>query len=186
MTIHSAHHNSKDTESTKNEKAIYTTFLIVGSVVIGWVPGAVVYYLVCDDCLLNNVGGPLQGFIVHCTTYALVILKSGVNSYIYAARMHEIKIAVRRMYQYFKIRCCPNSRSRAGHLYGSDQHLYFSDYQRNRAGGTTVSMYSRSTITRTKTKPNAKRKSSDVQAPLTVAASNGNSQGHETGDTSCL
>uniref|UniRef100_A0A8D8QJX9 5-hydroxytryptamine receptor 7 n=1 Tax=Cacopsylla melanoneura TaxID=428564 RepID=A0A8D8QJX9_9HEMI len=187
MTIHSSHHNSKDSESTKNEKAIYTTFLIVGSVVIGWMPGAISYYLVCDDCFFTNadLGGPLESFIIHCTIQALVILKSGVNSYIYAARMHEIKNAVRRMYQYYKIRFCPNSRTRAGHLFGSDQHLYFSEYQRNRPGGTTVSMYSRSTITRTK-KPNAKRKSSDVQAPLTAAATNGASQSYETGDTSCL
>lgn len=92
-TVHSSHHNQKDaSETTKNEKAIYTTFLIVGSVVIGWVPAALMYFLICDDCLLEGNWGPFSTFIISVTIQALIILKSGVNSYIYAARMHEIKV----------------------------------------------------------------------------------------------
>ncbi|KAI5700989.1 hypothetical protein M8J75_005005 [Diaphorina citri] len=183
-TVHSSHHNQKDaSETTKNEKAIYTTFLIVGSVVIGWVPAALMYFLICDDCLLEGNWGPFSTFIISVTIQALIILKSGVNSYIYAARMHEIKIAVRRMYQYFKVRCCPHTRSRA-HLYGSDQNLYFSEYQRNRPAGTTVSMYSRSTLRGTK-KPH-RRKSSEVTTTAAVFSNGENGKLYPAGDTSCL
>lgn len=87
------------------------------------------------------------------------------------------------MYQYFKVRCCPHTRSRA-HLYGSDQNLYFSEYQRNRPAGTTVSMYSRSTLRGTK-KPH-RRKSSEVTTTAAVFSNGENGKLYPTGDTSCL
>lgn len=74
-------------------------FLHIGSYVIGWMPGTIVFILVCKDCLLKFdwVNGNGQ-FFVYNAINCLIILKTMVNPIIYAARMHEIKMATRRMH----------------------------------------------------------------------------------------
>ncbi|XP_072743257.1 uncharacterized protein [Anoplolepis gracilipes] len=91
--------NNNCRQMARNVKAVHTTLYILGSFVIGWMPAVIVYMLVCDDCILQ-----LNGISVHTTFFiyavinGLIILKTLVNPIIYAARMHEIKIATRRMH----------------------------------------------------------------------------------------
>ncbi|KAE9528120.1 hypothetical protein AGLY_012542 [Aphis glycines] len=88
-----------ESQQSKNEKALYTTLIIVGSVVVGWMPACLQYYLICTDCIIQPDWGSLTvKFYTYFATNCLVILKSAVNSYIYAARMQEIQVAIRKMY----------------------------------------------------------------------------------------
>ncbi|XP_015517077.1 lysophosphatidic acid receptor 1-like [Neodiprion lecontei] len=86
-------------QMARNVKAIHTTLYILGSYVVGWMPGTILYILACDDCLLNLdwVTGRAK-FLVYNAVNCLIILKTLVNPIIYAARMHEIKVAKRRMH----------------------------------------------------------------------------------------
>ncbi|XP_067203754.1 trace amine-associated receptor 4-like isoform X2 [Linepithema humile] len=83
----------------RNIKAINTTLYILGSFIIGWMPGVIMFMLFCEDCVwqLKNVISMNIAFIIYTIINFLIILKTLVNPIIYAARMHEIKIAKRRM-----------------------------------------------------------------------------------------
>lgn len=84
-----------ESQQSKNEKALYTTLMIVGSVVIGWMPACLQYYLICIDCIIQpNWAGFTIRFYTYFATNCLVILKSAINSYIYAARMQEIQVNI--------------------------------------------------------------------------------------------
>lgn len=89
---------SNSRQMARNVKAIHTTLYILGSFVIGWMPGVMMYMLVCNDCVLqlNGVSARVV-FFIYAIINGLIILKTLVNPIIYAARMHEIKIATRRM-----------------------------------------------------------------------------------------
>ncbi|KYN04066.1 Trace amine-associated receptor 3 [Cyphomyrmex costatus] len=89
-------------QMARNVKAIHTTLYILGSFVVGWMPGVIMYMLVCNDCVLqlNGVSARVI-FFIYATINGLIILKTLVNPIIYAARMHEIKIATRRMHDAF-------------------------------------------------------------------------------------
>lgn len=69
--------------------------MIVGSVVVGWMPACLQYYLICTDCIIKP---DWASFSVKFYTYFainfLVIFKSAINSYIYAARMQEIQVNI--------------------------------------------------------------------------------------------
>lgn len=67
--------------------------MIVGSVVVGWMPACLQYYLICTDCLIrpNWASFPIK-FYTYFAINCLLILKSAINSYIYAARMQEIQV----------------------------------------------------------------------------------------------
>ncbi|XP_071573858.1 adrenocorticotropic hormone receptor-like [Temnothorax nylanderi] len=93
---------SNSRQMARNVKAIHTTLYILGSFVIGWMPGVMMYMLVCNDCVLQLNGVSARGvFLIYATINGLIILKTLVNPIIYAARMHEIKIATRRMHDAF-------------------------------------------------------------------------------------
>jgi len=65
-----------------------------GSFVIGWMPGVMIYVLVCDDCVFQfNWVSPRATFFIYTVINGLIILKTLVNPIIYAARMHEIKVS---------------------------------------------------------------------------------------------
>ncbi|XP_015608084.1 trace amine-associated receptor 8a [Cephus cinctus] len=89
-------------QMARSVKAIHTTLYILGSYVVGWMPGTILYTLVCKDCLLDLSGLTKNGiFFVICAVNLLIILKTIVNPIIYAARMQEIKVATRRMRGWF-------------------------------------------------------------------------------------
>ncbi|XP_067004292.2 glucose-dependent insulinotropic receptor [Anabrus simplex] len=99
---------SRHQQMARNVKAIYTTMFILGSFVIGWMPALVVLLLVCHDCRYRLDSGHKVVMIgVHSFTNFLVILKTLLNPIIYAARMHEIKVAIRRMHCSIRRVCCP-------------------------------------------------------------------------------
>lgn len=84
-----------EAQQSKNEKALYTTLMIVGSVVVGWMPACLQYYLICTDCIVKpDWANFTVRFYTYFSTNCLVILKSGINSYIYAARMQEIQVNI--------------------------------------------------------------------------------------------
>ncbi|XP_050542375.1 trace amine-associated receptor 3-like isoform X2 [Daktulosphaira vitifoliae] len=86
-------------QQCKTEKAVYTTLMIVGSVVIGWMPACLQYYLICNNCVIQPDWSSLKiRFYTYFAINCLVILKSAVNSYIYAARMQDIQVAICKMY----------------------------------------------------------------------------------------
>ncbi|KAK9499357.1 hypothetical protein O3M35_002405 [Rhynocoris fuscipes] len=91
---------------TRNEKALRTTLLIVGTVVLGWLPATLYFYLVCDDCIFKlNWDPPIVRLFTNAFINSLIMLKTTLNSYIYAARMHEIKAALKLMRLRVKT-CC--------------------------------------------------------------------------------
>ncbi|XP_011877478.1 PREDICTED: trace amine-associated receptor 4-like isoform X1 [Vollenhovia emeryi] len=93
---------SNSRQMARNVKAIHTTLYILGSFVIGWMPGVTMYMLVCNDCVLQLRGVSARVmFFIYAIINGLIILKTLVNPIIYAARMHEIKIAMRRMHDAF-------------------------------------------------------------------------------------
>lgn len=86
-------HRQTEVQQSKNEKALYTTLMIVGSVVVGWMPACIQYYLICSNCVIQpDWANFTVRFYTYFLTNCLVILKSGINSYIYAARMQEIQV----------------------------------------------------------------------------------------------
>ncbi|CAL1680360.1 unnamed protein product [Lasius platythorax] len=93
---------SNSRQMTQNVKAVHTTLYILGSFVIGWMPAVIVYMLVCNDCILQLNGVSMHTtFFIYAVINGLIILKTLINPIIYAARMHEIKVATRRMHKAF-------------------------------------------------------------------------------------
>ncbi|XP_049786038.1 beta-3 adrenergic receptor-like [Schistocerca cancellata] len=87
-------------QMARSVKAIRTTLLILGSYVVGLMPGVLVFVLVCADCPFPFPETPrdkLRMFFIYTTVNFLIILKTLLNPIIYAARMQEIKAATRRM-----------------------------------------------------------------------------------------
>lgn len=61
-------------------------------------PATFLYVLVCDDCLLKfDWTTGYSRFMIYNVANFLIILKTLINPIIYAARMHEIQVATRRM-----------------------------------------------------------------------------------------
>ncbi|KAM0732736.1 Trace amine-associated receptor 3 [Formica fusca] len=99
-TAEAMRNNSR--QMARNVKAVHTTLYILGSFVIGWMPGVIMYMLFCDDCILQLKGVSMHTkFFIYAVINGLIILKTLVNPIIYAARMHEIKIATKRMHNAF-------------------------------------------------------------------------------------
>ncbi|XP_046659549.1 uncharacterized protein LOC124353650 [Homalodisca vitripennis] len=73
--------------------------MILGSTVIGWLPAFTYFALICKDCLFSELWmmGNMTEVIILIIVNFLMIGKTATNSYIYACRMKEIKIALRRM-----------------------------------------------------------------------------------------
>lgn len=69
--------------------------LIVGSLIAGWTPGLIYFALVCDqECLINRktYATRIQNLLIASFSMSLLIIKTALNSYIYVARMQEIKV----------------------------------------------------------------------------------------------
>uniref|UniRef100_A0A1B6D5L0 G-protein coupled receptors family 1 profile domain-containing protein n=1 Tax=Clastoptera arizonana TaxID=38151 RepID=A0A1B6D5L0_9HEMI len=85
--------------SKVNEKALLTTLLILGSIIVGWLPAVIFFYLSCDDGCMYKVEwkDKRAQIIVSAVIQALIICKNASNTYIYAFRMREIKTAISKM-----------------------------------------------------------------------------------------
>jgi hypothetical protein len=84
---------SKSAFTLNNSNVITIICDSQGSFVIGWMPGVMIYVLVCDDCVFQfNWVSPRAMFFIYTMINGLIILKTLVNPIIYAARMHEIKV----------------------------------------------------------------------------------------------
>ncbi|XP_047115809.1 beta-3 adrenergic receptor-like [Schistocerca piceifrons] len=97
---HHHQHQHSNQQMARSVKAIRTTLLILGSYVIGLMPGVLVFVLVCADCPFPFPETPrdkFRMFFIYTTVNFLIILKTLLNPIIYAARMQEIKAATRRM-----------------------------------------------------------------------------------------
>ncbi|XP_059470314.1 melanocortin receptor 5-like [Neocloeon triangulifer] len=82
----------------RSVKAVKTTVLILGTYVVGWMPAVLVYCLVCADCLYHfTAADRITMFVLYTTVNFMYILKTLVDPIIYAARMHEIKLALKKM-----------------------------------------------------------------------------------------
>ncbi|XP_065161166.1 trace amine-associated receptor 4-like [Atheta coriaria] len=86
-----------------NVKAVYTTLLILGSFLVGWLPAVTIFVLICaDGCVFATDKfaqevGLLMQFVIGWLSNILIILKTVANPIIYSARMIEIKDGMRRM-----------------------------------------------------------------------------------------
>ncbi|KAL3175116.1 hypothetical protein MRX96_040510 [Rhipicephalus microplus] len=87
----------------RSVKAVYTTLLILGTYLIGWMPAVLFYVLTCLDCPLPITS---LSFDLRLTfgilTNTLVLIKSFVDPVIYVVRMREIQEAFVLMW---KSRC---------------------------------------------------------------------------------
>lgn len=99
---HNSRHGirSQQRQMEGNVKAIFTTLLILGSCVVGWVPAVITYIIVC------STGCPYSGpelrkiqmehyvlfFYINFVVNLLIILKTLANPIIYSFRMAEIKV----------------------------------------------------------------------------------------------
>ncbi|XP_054290751.1 octopamine receptor beta-2R-like [Macrosteles quadrilineatus] len=87
------------TRSQVNKKAIVTTLMILGSVIFGWVPAFAYFVLFCKDCLFCEYWklGTLKEHFILVIINFLMISKTATNSYVYACRMKELKLALKGM-----------------------------------------------------------------------------------------
>ncbi|XP_065338945.1 melanocortin receptor 5-like [Cloeon dipterum] len=84
----------------RSVKAVKTTVMIMGTYVVGWMPAVLVFCLVCADCVYHfDTASRVTMLYIYTTINFLYILKTLVDPIIYAARMHEIKLALRKMRQ---------------------------------------------------------------------------------------
>lgn len=77
-----------------NIKAIYTTLLILGSCVVGWLPACLIFLLVCESgCLYQHLNvSENMAFFIPWFINVLIILKTLINPIIYSSRMIEIQV----------------------------------------------------------------------------------------------
>lgn len=98
--------NTKTSKEQKqlegNIRAIYTTLLILGSCIIGWLPAILMFNLMCQkDCYFH--GAELQDLIqnylieflsIRFLENMLIVLKMLANPIIYSIRMKEIQVSI--------------------------------------------------------------------------------------------
>lgn len=95
----------QQTEQTKaqmksNIKAVVTTLLILGTYLLGWIPAVMIFIVICNDCAqpLSIYGKhPILLTVLTAAFNSLIIAKSCIDPIVYAARITEIKEALRRM-----------------------------------------------------------------------------------------
>ncbi|KAJ1524966.1 hypothetical protein ONE63_009819 [Megalurothrips usitatus] len=140
----------------RNKKAIVTTLFILGSYLIGWMPGVISFMLVCDkDCLIpRDTLDPhsIRTLLVFWCVNMLIVIKTLANSLIYTSRMKEIKEARRSMCNALARRCCrflPQSADPArGALFGGPPTDSTCAPCGPCGGADRMSMYSRSSTRR--------------------------------------
>ncbi|XP_022702752.1 alpha-1D adrenergic receptor-like [Varroa jacobsoni] len=110
----------------QNVKAVYTTLLIIGTYLIGWMPAVFFYVFTCTDSCpfpITEISYRTRisvGILVN----ALIVLKSLVDPFIYAARMPEVSEALYRMF-----RCRPRTSFR--HVRGPSYNRHGSNHLNN-------------------------------------------------------
>lgn len=92
--------NKEQKQLEGNIRAIYTTLLILGSCVIGWMPALFIFVLMCkEDCYIH--GAQLrslnQNYLIEVMSMRLlenmlIVLKMLANPIIYSIRMKEIQV----------------------------------------------------------------------------------------------
>ncbi|KAJ3662784.1 hypothetical protein Zmor_007113 [Zophobas morio] len=92
--------NKEQKQLEGNIRAIYTTLLILGSCVIGWLPALLIFVLMCkEDCYIH--GSELeslnQNYLIEVMSMRLlenmlIVLKMLANPIIYSIRMKEIQV----------------------------------------------------------------------------------------------
>ncbi|KAJ3662788.1 hypothetical protein Zmor_007117 [Zophobas morio] len=94
--------NREQKQLEGNIRAIYTTLLILGSCVIGWMPALLIFVLMCkEDCYIHGseLESLIENYLVEVMSLRmlenmLVILKMLVNPIIYSIRMKEIQVCI--------------------------------------------------------------------------------------------
>ncbi|XP_077553385.1 adenosine receptor A3-like [Haemaphysalis longicornis] len=87
----------------RSVKAVYTTLLILGTYLAGWMPAVLFYVLTCLDCAYPITSLSLDVRLTFgILTNSLVLIKSFVDPVIYVVRMREIQEAFALMW---KSRC---------------------------------------------------------------------------------
>ncbi|XP_043241263.1 adrenocorticotropic hormone receptor-like [Amphibalanus amphitrite] len=90
--------NHNTSQLRKNVKAVVTTLLILGTYVFGWMPAVLTFALFCVDCAAGPAPlGRRAHLALNILVNTLIILKCLVNPIIYALRMPEIRLALRRL-----------------------------------------------------------------------------------------
>lgn len=86
-----------------NVKAMYTTLLILGSCLIGWMPAMTVFLLICTDgCMYKELEFAIEvKFLILWLVNLLIILKTLINPIIYSTRMMEIQVIYHYYYYYY-------------------------------------------------------------------------------------
>ncbi|XP_043236603.1 adrenocorticotropic hormone receptor-like [Amphibalanus amphitrite] len=92
--------NQNSSQLKSSVKAVVTTLLILGTYILCWMPAVVTFILICYDCSMHPRQLHWRTHLeMAITTNTLVVLKCLVDPVIYAARMPEIKLALRRLRQ---------------------------------------------------------------------------------------
>nr|CAD7409056.1 unnamed protein product [Timema cristinae] len=117
------HKGAQQRQFARTVKAVYTTLLILGSFVIGWLPAVITYILICDDCVFKFTDiDPVLNTLVNAIVNFLIICKTLFNPIVYAARMQEIKIALHQMKLNVCRRCFPFlTAARDGEAFGNSE-----------------------------------------------------------------
>ncbi|CAM1292201.1 Uncharacterised protein g357 [Pycnogonum litorale] len=127
------HHDEagqKDNHLKKNVKAIVTTLLILGTYVLGWMPAVVIYVTFCSNCVYPPSFIPTRVFIIiNIIINSLIILKSSIDSLVYAIRNREIHRALANMINTICCRKVQTLESRQS-FYMSANSKYGSAYER--------------------------------------------------------
>ncbi|XP_035701614.1 uncharacterized protein LOC118433617 isoform X2 [Folsomia candida] len=91
----------------KNVKAALTTVLILGTYIVGWMPATLYNIIACEDCIISlSDVPPKYRYAIGITVNVLVILKTFVDPIIYAARMSDIQLSLRKMkYDFLQLFC---------------------------------------------------------------------------------
>ncbi|EFA00562.2 putative G-protein coupled receptor 21-like Protein [Tribolium castaneum] len=97
--------NKEQKQLEGNIRAIYTTLLILGSCVIGWMPALLIFVLMCkEDCYIHgaqlrslNENYLIEVMSMRLLENMLIVLKMLANPIIYSIRMKEIQEGTKHM-----------------------------------------------------------------------------------------
>ncbi|KAK9882398.1 hypothetical protein WA026_020920 [Henosepilachna vigintioctopunctata] len=106
--------NQEQSKIKGNFRAVYTTLLIVGSCLIGWLPALLLYTLACSqDCFISgtvlkeiNEKYHWHTVMIRFFDNEMLFLKMIANPIIYSIRMKEIKEGTRQMHNGLMRRLC--------------------------------------------------------------------------------
>ena len=152
--------NHNATQLNKNVKAVVTTLLILGTYVFGWMPAVLNFILFCADCSAGLMPlGRRPHLVLNIVVNTLIILKCLVNPIIYALRMPEIRLALRRLNALLRRR----EDASWGGLRGTQMTTPFMSYRYRFSRSTTTSTSRLSTL----------RQNGEAAIPLRVMTADG-------------